>query len=298
MMSETVDIIVVTRDRFSMFRPCLQALYAHTRIPFRVILVAGGTDGPTEEELRQVQVQKGNMRVLLLDRLLMQAEARNLGLQQANGRFCVVLENDTIVHDNWLLPMLECIREEGAAAVMPLLFWYRGIHAAGCIFEERTIDGAVIFRHKIVYTDIRRKRIDYPECHCILIDRKLIPAEEVFDDVEPFDVDLGLTLRNNGLTVYLEPHSIATYSAPPPLEIRDIAPFKFRWDPSSWGERNQRFMQKWGVRYDPAVKLASYRRQQLKLGLAHWYPTKFTVGLSNVAFRVVNGLVYSKQRLL
>jgi len=274
-----------------MFYPSLEALYSRTHVPFRVIVVAGKTDGATEGYLRQLQVQKGNLNLVFVDRLLTQGEARNTALKHANGRFCVLLENDTVVHENWLPPLLQCLREEQAAAVMPLLFWHRGIHAAGCMFEEREIHGATIFHHKILYSDIRRKRIDYPECHCILIDRKLLPGDEVFDDVEPFDVDLGLTLRKNGLSVFLEPHSVATYSAPPPLEIRDIAPFKFRWNPTSWEIRNWRFRQKWGLAYDPSLKIASYRRQQLKLGLAHWYPTKFTVGLSNVAFSVVNHLV-------
>jgi len=289
--SETVVIVVIPRDRFSTFPRCLEALYAYTHVRFRVIVVAGGTDRATEEYLHQLQMQKGNMTIVLVNRLLMQAEARNVALQQANERFCVFLENDTIVHENWLAPMLKCMREEGAAAVMPLIFWYRGIHAAGCMFEEREKDGGLLFDHRIMYTEIRRKRIDYPECHCVLIDRQLLPGIDIFDDVEPFDVDLGLTLRNCGLSVFLEPLSVVTYSAPPPLEVRDIPLFKLRWDAASWETRNRRFMQKWGVTYDPSSKRASYRRQQLKLGLARWYPTQLTVGMSNVAFSSVNRLL-------
>jgi len=281
--SDSVVIAVVPRDRFSMFRPSLEALYAHTDMRFRVLVVAGGTDRATEEYLHQVQVQKGNMNVVLVDRLLMQGEARNIALRQMDERFCVVLENDTIVHENWLAPMLECMREEGAAVVTPLILWYRRIHAAGCMFEEREKDGAVIFHHRIMYTGIRRRQIDYPENHCILIDRQLLPGVDIFDDVEPFDVDLGLTLRKCGLSVFLEPRSVVTYSAPPPWEVRDVPPFKLRWDPASWEARNRLFMQKWGVTYDPSSKRASYRRQQLRLGVARWYPSKFTVGLSNVS---------------
>ena len=296
--SETVVIVVIPRDRFSTFPRCLEALYAYTHVRFRVIVVAGGTDRATEEYLHQLQMQKGNMTIVLVNRLLMQAEARNVALQQANERFCVFLENDTIVHENWLAPMLKCMREEGAAAVMPLIFWYRGIHAAGCVFEEREKDSGLLFDHRIMYTEIRRKRIDYPECHCVLIDRQLLRGIDIFDDVEPFDVDLGLTLRNCGLSVFLEPLSVVTYSAPPPLEVRDIPPFKLRWDAASWETRNRRFMQKWGVTYDPSSKRASYRRQQLKLGLARWYPTQLTVGMSNVAFSSVNRLLLIAKRKL
>ena len=46
-LSDRVDIVVVIRDRFSMFPRCLEALYAHTHVPFRAIVVAGGTDRMT-----------------------------------------------------------------------------------------------------------------------------------------------------------------------------------------------------------------------------------------------------------
>jgi len=289
--SESVVIVVVPRDRFSMFPRCLEALYAHTHVRFRVVVVAGGTDRRTEEYLHRLQAQKDNLTVVLVDRLLMQGEARNLGLRQASERLCVVLENDTIVHENWLAPMLECMREEDAAVVTPLILWYRGIHAAGCMFEERQGDGAVVFQHRIMYTGIRRRPIDYPENHCVLIDRQRVPGNDVFDDVEPFDVDLGLTLRKAGLRAFLEPRSVVTYSAPPPWEVRDIAVFRWRWDAASWEARNRRFTHKWGVTYDPASKRASYRRQHLKLGLARWYPTPLTVGMSNVGVSAVNRLL-------
>lgn len=289
-MSESVVIVVVPRDRFSMFPRCLDALYAYTNVRFRVIVVAGGADKRTDDYLRELQAQKDNVTVVLMDRLLTQGEARNIAMRQADERYCVVLENDTIVHENWLPALLDCMREEGAAAVMPLVFWYRGLHSAGCMFEERKKDSIVVFDHMILYTGIRRKRIDYPECHCILIDRQLLSGTDIFDDVEPFDVDLGLMLRKQRLSVFLEPRSEVTYSAPPPLEVRDIRPFRFRWDPVSWEMRNRRFMQKWAVTYDPSSKLASYRRQQLKLGLARWYPTRLTVAVSNIGFSLMNRL--------
>jgi glycosyltransferase involved in cell wall biosynthesis len=288
--SQTVGIAIVPRDRFSMFSRCLEALYAYTSGLFRVIVVAGGADEATKTYLRQFKVQKGNISVVLVDRLLMQGEARNIALRHAEERFVVILENDTIVQKGWLEPLLECMREERAAVVMPLIWWYRGIHAAGCVFVEREKDGALVFNHKILYTELRRKRIDYPESHCIVIDRQLLAGSDIFDDVEPFDVDLGLTLRQYGLSVFFEPRSVVTYSAPPPWEVRDIPPFKRRWDPASWIARNQLFMQKWGVTYDPSSKCASYRRQQLKLGLAYWYPGKITVGMSNIVVSSVKRL--------
>ena len=290
MLSEPITIAVVPRDRFSMFRACLEALYKHTAPPFRIIVVAGAVDRRTEDYLRKLESQKDNLSVELLDPLMMQGEARNLALRRAEGRFCVVMENDTIVHDNWLPPLVECMHEERAAVVTPLILWYRGIHAAGGMFDQRTKNGTVEFRHRILYTELRRRPIDYPENHCLLIDRQLLQTTDVFDDVEPFDVDLGLTLRQMGLKAFFEPRSVATYSAPPRWEVGDLPPYKFRWDPAAWESRNRLFMRKWSVVYDPSRKLASYRRQQLKLGLARWYPTRITVEVANLAVAMVNRL--------
>jgi cellulose synthase/poly-beta-1,6-N-acetylglucosamine synthase-like glycosyltransferase len=296
MLSEKVAIGVIPRDRFSMFPQCLGAVYAHTDAPFRVIVVAGGADMATKHYLRKLQEEKGNCSVVLVDRLLMQGEARNLAMRQVKERFFVVLENDTIVHENWLRPLLDCMREERAAVVAPLILdcWDGRIHAAGGMFEEREKDGAVEFYHEIMCqgmkassVPLRRIRIAYPENHCMLIDRQFLPDDNSFEDVEPFDADLGLMLRKRGLTVLLEPRSVVTYAEPPDLEVCDVEAFKFRWNADTWTDRNRRFMQKWKVMYEASAKQMAYRRQYLKLGLARWHANKLTVCMANSSVRLL-----------
>jgi hypothetical protein len=276
-----------------MFAPCLEAVYAHTAVPFRVVAVAGGADPATRVHLRDLQAEKRNMSVVFVDRLLMHGEARNIALREITERFVVILENDTIVHENWLAPLLDCLRETGAAVVMPLILESSGagiIHAAGGLFEWREKDLAIELQHQVLgegtkppSAPLPRMRVDYPEDHCLLIDRHLLADDNLFEDVEPFDVDLGLTLRKRGLVVMMEPRSVATYAPPPPWEVRDIGQFKLRWDATAWAARNRLFVQKWGVKYDASPKQVAYRRQQMKLGLARWYPTRFTVWTANAS---------------
>lgn len=288
--SHPIAIIIVIRDRFSMFSKCLDALYQNTSGSFRVIAVAGGADKETRNYLTQFQLQKKNFTVLFTEHFLQQAEARNLALQQVQERYCVILENDTIVHENWLPPLFNCMCEEKAAVVMPLIYWYRGLHTSGGTFIEWEKDEEIMFDNKILYTDIYRKPINYPESHCLLLDRQIIPTE-IFEDVEPFDVDLGLTLRKLNLSVFLEPQSIVTYSAPPSLEVRDAAIFEFHWSPTAWEERNRRFNEKWGIKYTSrSKKISSYQRQQIKLGLAKWHANRLTIGISNFGMKLTNYL--------
>ena len=191
------------------------------------------------------------------------------------------------------------MRDERAAVVAPLLldFWEGTIHTAGGMFDERARDGAVTFSHESMpprmppaHVSLQRTRIAYAEAHCLLIDRQQLHDPTLFDDVEPFDADLGLTLRSRGLTAYLEPRSRATYLTPPPLQVHDIAAFKFRWDVAAWTARNRRFQHKWHVTYDGARKQRFYRRQHRKLGLARWYPSSSTVWLFNTYLGVLNRL--------
>lgn len=295
MQSNQLAIVVVPRDRFSMFRSCLDALLTHTPLPFRLIVVAGGADALSRRYLSSLRPQGRQTTLLAPQEVLAQIAARVTALREVRERYCVIVENDTIVHANWLPPLLACMEEERAGVVMPLILWYRGLHASGCRFDERSVDGTIYLGHRIEYDNICRRRIDYPESHCILIDRQLV-SNDVFDDVEPFDVDFGLTLRERRVPVFVEPASRVTYTPPPPLTVGDVPAFLKRWDPLAWEQRNRRFATKWGVKYQSSPKLASYRRQLYKLGLARWYATPLTIGLSNAAFGFSNCLQSVLQR--
>jgi hypothetical protein len=286
-------ILVVPRDRFSVFPRCLEALLACTDLPYRLVIVAGGADATTRRYLLGLARNARNVEVVLPDRLLSQIEARKLGiaLVEKVHRYCVVLENDTIVRPGWLPPLLSCMHEEGAAAVMPLVYWHRGLHSAGCSIERKGRGRETVLDHEILYVGLHRKPIGYPESHCILLDLRRLEGIAVFDDVEPFDVDLGLTLEKYGLRAYLEPRSVVTYSAPPRWEIGDIAATKLRWDLRLWGQRNARFMAKWKVHYGRRRhKRLSYVRQAIKLGLAYFYATSTTVALANISVRAARHL--------
>jgi hypothetical protein len=280
-------VMVVIRDRFCMYAPCVDALYANTALPFRLILVAGGADEPTRRCLRDMQDRRKDVTTVFCDPLLSQAEARNIGLREVRERYFAIVENDSIVHANWLPPLLECMAEEGAAVVTPLIAFAGGVHAAGCTIEIGGSGGERWLTHTVCSSDIRRRRIDYPETHCILLDRSLLPGD-LFDEAEPMDVDFGLTLRERGLKVFLEPRSVVTYIPPPPLRAGDLGSFSKRWDPEAWKARNDAFMNKWCVRYDASVKLAAYRRQQAKVQLARTYPNRVTIALTNAALSVMS----------
>jgi GT2 family glycosyltransferase len=259
-------------------------------MPFRLVIVVGGAGESTTRYLRNFVAGAVDTVVVVRNYLLLQGQARNLVLEHCAERFCALLENDTIVHPRWLGPLFRCMQEERAAVVAPLILdrGRRAIHAAGGHLVEPNRDDSIEFHHRIdrqgqqfAGAGLRRSRVGYAENHCILIDREQLPDQALFDDVEPFDVDLGLALRRQGRTAYVEPASVVTYMDPPPVQVEDLEAFKFRWDYEAWAQRNRRFMQKWQVNYVQEPKRLSYGRQRLRLGLAWWWPTEFNAWMAN-----------------
>ena len=280
-----VEVVIVPRDRFSMFPRCLEALYANTEIPFRVIVVAGGADARTAAYLRRFESQMDNATVVLRIRLLLQGEARNVGLRHVSGRYCVILENDTIVHQNWLAPLLDCMEEEDAAVVMPLIYWYGRVHAAGCSFSERDEDGVVTLHHEILYTGIaaaadRLSRVPLrPRRSTALPGRGhlrgcgALRCRPRAHGPEAWSHRLRRTACDRHLRCASRLGGLGHSAVQVPLGSGDVE------------IRNRMFMRKWGLAYHPSPKLASYRRQQWRLGLARWHPNRFTVGPPTSASR-------------
>src|SRR3712207_1672468 len=96
--ADAVAVAVVARDRDSMFRACIEALYANTEERFRLVVVTAGADEATLGFLRRLAETQADVQLLLDDRPLSQSEARQRALSVITERFCAIVENDTIVH--------------------------------------------------------------------------------------------------------------------------------------------------------------------------------------------------------
>ena len=58
-LEPSVTIVVVPRERISLARQCLESLYAHTDIPFRLVWVDGGSPPRTSRYLRDQARARG-----------------------------------------------------------------------------------------------------------------------------------------------------------------------------------------------------------------------------------------------
>ncbi len=107
--SETVSVVIPTRNRPQMVVAAVQSALAQTHPPHEVLVVIDGpeTPGPngqqsTTEALRAIRDPR--LRVLALPQSVGGGEARNTGVRAATGRWIAFLDDD----DLWLPQKLAC----------------------------------------------------------------------------------------------------------------------------------------------------------------------------------------------
>jgi hypothetical protein len=250
-------VIVSARDRFSPTADCLENLFENTPGPVDYILVLGGA--PEAFRAAIMERYAARVKIILADRFLNCAEARNLGLREAKTESAACLDNDVYPRAGWLAPLLACRRETGAGLVVPLMLEnQRNIHTAGNRLFV-THKGGKPFAAKVLPyykhevhegTNLKREPSDYGEMHCQLVDVKAALALGVLDErvQEGEELDSGLAWKKGGRSIWFEPASIVVYDFPLRIEDPiDIPIFKWRWNIRNLIPGYRVMHEKWGM---------------------------------------------------
>jgi GT2 family glycosyltransferase len=261
-----VTLVVVPRERFSYTRDSLEGIYRHTRQPFALVYVDGGSPAPICDWLAEQATRRG-FTLLRRDHYLSPNEARNIGFPLVQTKYVVFIDNDVAVSPGWLPPLLRCAEETGAGVVGPLYCidrpLHRKVHMAGGLahFEEARGTRRFIERHLYSWqwlADVRpqvaRSTTGHAEFHCMLVRtdlmRRLGPLDEELLAVTETQIDLCLQARDLGAEVWFEPDSVVTYVRPPPFAWDDLPYYLLRWN-DEWAQRGlERFRTKWNLESD------------------------------------------------
>ncbi len=261
-MSGSATIVVVPRERFSHTRASLESLYEHTTYPFKLVYVDGRSPRPVARYLEKAAVERG-FHLMRTNQFLTPNQARNLGRGEVDTDYVVFVDNDVIVTPNWLRALVECADETGAWVVGPLYCIgkpeHHCIHMAGGTAHIVEENGARRLREQhrhqhaalpSVRAHLKRQEVELVEFHTVLVRR------DVFDKLGPLDerlynsrehIDLCLSVREAGGSVFFEPDSVVTYVPPPPFERSDLPYYMLRWS-DEWSKATVRhFNEKWKV---------------------------------------------------
>jgi GT2 family glycosyltransferase len=249
-----VTMIVVPREKFSCSLESLDSIIEHTEHPYELIYI----DGRSPRKIRDAIAERARTHGfdhVRIERFLPTNAARNIGLKRARGKYIVFVENDVVVSEGWLAPLVDCAEQTGATVVSPLICQgtpvHTFIHCAGgrCGIRVKEVDGRVerhLYEHiakqkqrvdKVLPT-LERKPTELAEFHCMMIRKSYL------DEHGPLDpnvlntrehVDFCVSAIKNGGSVWLEPNSIVTYLHDTSLRSYDVMFYMYRW-----GDRAER----------------------------------------------------------
>lgn len=120
-----VDIVIPTRDRLELLRPCVESVLANTRYPdFRLLVVDNGSTDPAACRYLESLAGRARVEVLRHDVPFNFSEINNWAVARGDGEIVCLLNNDIEAFDaGWLEEMVGQALRPGVGAVGGLLLY-------------------------------------------------------------------------------------------------------------------------------------------------------------------------------
>jgi GT2 family glycosyltransferase len=261
-----VTIVVVPRERFSYSQQSLESIYAETDYPFELIYVDGGSS-PALKAYLEAQSREKQFKLIRTEYFLSPNRARNIGIQAANGKYIVFVDNDVLVQKGWLHKLVDCAEETGATVVGTLTCIDSPVHevvhnGGGTTYIEVRTEGNQTGRYAVQKSYLEGKRVskipeqltrfqcEFVEFHTALVRKSFFDEHGLLDEgllSTREHIDLCLTATKVGGTVYCERQSIVTYMTGAEFDWYDYTYFSLRWS-DAWDLASfDHFRKKWDV---------------------------------------------------
>lgn len=248
-----VSIIVPTRDKVELLRPCIESVIGLTDYPaYEIVVVDNRSSDPaTLAYLAQI-AQDPRIVVVPHDRDYNYAEINNAAAARARGEYVCLLNNDTeVIEPGWLtLMMRQAVRPGVGAVGAKLLYADRSIQHAGVVIG---MGGAAGHAHRhqpdsepgyFLQAHVQRRALAVTAA-CLVVARDKFERVGGLDQatfaIAYNDVDLCLKLDAAGLVNIYEPRAMLFHhesksrgsdfdSTQMPRYLGELAALQSRWD--------------------------------------------------------------------
>jgi GT2 family glycosyltransferase len=213
-----VSVLIPTRDRVDLLKPCLESLFATADLALHEVIVLDNDSTDPETLAYFAQLVQSGVRVIRVGGPFNFAKIINKGASIATGHYLLLLNNDVeALEPGWLEEMLGRMAEPDVGAVGATLLWPGGVvqhggvvlgpsFAAGHAFNER-IDGDPGYADLLCATH----EVSAVTAACLLTNRRAFLELGGFDSlhfpVNFNDVDYCLKLRAKGLRIVQAVHA-------------------------------------------------------------------------------------------
>ena len=213
-----VSVVIVCMNRPDLLEPCLDSLFAHTSVSCEVLVVAYRF---SPENLVRIRTNYPSVLLIVSDEIRGFSENNNLALRQAKGRYCFVVNDDTLMS----MPVIDRLVEDMAklsenAAVMSPCIRFAGGRIQTCGRSAWTP-----WRYAKHYLHLVNEGGTPPSSMfqtytlngaCFLIKTEVFRKVGWFDErffFTPEDIALGHVLNDAGYTVWADPSVEITHLA-------------------------------------------------------------------------------------
>jgi len=116
------DIVIPVWNMKELTEQCVNSITRRTNFPYRLIMVDNASGEETRAYLEELAKRKDiNVRLIRNDTNLGNSKGANQGIRASDAEYVCILDNDTIVMDNWLTEMVNAAEsDEKIGIVNPL----------------------------------------------------------------------------------------------------------------------------------------------------------------------------------
>ncbi len=250
---EGTSIVIPTYNQLNMIRMCIESIFDNTDLPYEIIVVDNASTDGTADYLRNLG---GQVRFRALDKNLGFAGAINIGMMMAKGSTIMLLNNDTLVTENWLNNLMACLNsDETIGMVGPMTNYISGQQKIDVPYTD--IADMPAFAREYNRSDPSRwLRTDRLTGFCLLFRRELFEGIGYFD--EGFEIgnfeddDYNIRVRLSGKSLVMAQDTFIHHFGS--VSMKALGD-RFQ----EVNDRNQQyFMDKW---HDPYEWIQQVRRQ-------------------------------------
>ena len=122
-----VSIIIPVYNALSMTKACVESLHRFTEgHDFEVIVIDNASEDGTFQWLNEKSKQLAKLKVVRMEKNIGFGPAVNIGLQSAEGKYLVILNNDTLVSPGWLTNLISVLKNDLSVGIVSPVTNYVG----------------------------------------------------------------------------------------------------------------------------------------------------------------------------
>ncbi|NLO21634.1 MAG: glycosyltransferase [Syntrophomonadaceae bacterium] len=247
-----VSIILLTSNNLDLSQLCIKHIRQYAGVPYELIVVDNGLDSETIDYLQSLP----NIQLILNHEKVGIARGYNQGAKAANGEYLLFMSCESILTENCLSSMLQCMKShEKAAIVGPVSNNVSG-HQRIDIPYENVNDSLDFARINYQHNAGTSKKVHRLLSHCMLIKRESLVTVGGFDERFGLgtyeDDDLCFRMVNCSYSLYIALDAFVHYIDPLSLPGFDSSSYYQRLK-----DNKQKAIDKWG--FDIANYLLSIK---------------------------------------